>query len=132
MASLADRSSPTAADLTLGAFSAASLAAVALGAATGGRPDGPTLCLFKSVTGLPCPFCGVTRSLFELGHGHVAASVELSPLGLLVPLVAVAVLTRLVAARRDGTARPWPSGLLTLGSLVVAVAWAIQLTRGVS
>ncbi|MBK9147727.1 MAG: DUF2752 domain-containing protein [Flavobacteriales bacterium] len=30
--------------------------------------SGPTLCLYKRVTGADCPGCGMTRSVFSLFH----------------------------------------------------------------
>ena len=102
-----------------------------LGAVTNAQPEGPTLCLFRLATGLPCPFCGATRSLFELGQADLAASVALSPLGVVVPIVAVAVLARLALARGERPARLWPPAVLALGGAVVLVSWISQLSKGV-
>ena len=103
-----------------------------LGAVTGARPDGPTLCAFRLVTGLPCPFCGATRSLFELGQADLAASVAFSPIGVLVPLVAVAVLVRLALARHDRPARLWPPAVLAAGGVALMLSWVLQLTKEVA
>lgn len=46
-------------------------------------PDAGTLCLFKSATGVPCPSCGVTRSVLLLLQGNVLEAVWLNPLGIL-------------------------------------------------
>jgi Protein of unknown function (DUF2752) len=46
---------------------------------------GPQLCPFKLILGLPCPGCGMTRSVVTLLHGDLAASLYFHPLGL--PLV---------------------------------------------
>jgi len=46
---------------------------------------GPQLCPFKLILGLPCPGCGMTRSVVTLLHGDLAASLHFHPLGL--PLV---------------------------------------------
>lgn len=42
-----------------------------------------TLCLFKSVTGIPCPSCGVTRAVLLLLQGEVFQSIFMNPLGIL-------------------------------------------------
>ena len=36
-------------------------------------------CLFKKITGIPCPSCGVTRTLLLLGHGDFASAFTVSP-----------------------------------------------------
>jgi hypothetical protein len=42
------------------------------------------LCLFRWLTGIPCPLCGLTRGLFELAKGHWTQAIHfnaLTPLG---------------------------------------------------
>jgi len=39
-----------------------------------------TLCLFRELTGLPCPFCGGTTAAVRLGHGDVLGALRTSPL----------------------------------------------------
>ena len=88
-----------------------------------GRPA--TLCTLRSVTGIPCPFCGGTTAMAELGTGDLAGAVAASPLAL--GLVAVGVLAPL------GLASAWrqrskPLQTATLGgALVAAELW--QLAR---
>jgi hypothetical protein len=43
-----------------------------------------TLCLFKNITGLPCPGCGMTRAFLFLGHGKIHEAVILNPNSLLI------------------------------------------------
>lgn len=45
-------------------------------------------CLFHTLTGQPCPFCGGTRSFVAMAHGNVGAAVHVFPLG---PLLFVAL-----------------------------------------
>jgi hypothetical protein len=47
------------------------------------------LCLFHRVTGLPCPFCGGTRSFAAMAHGNIGAAAHVYPIG---PLMFLAVL----------------------------------------
>jgi hypothetical protein len=39
-----------------------------------------TLCPFRALTGLPCPFCGGTTAAVNLGHGDLGGAVRASPL----------------------------------------------------
>ena len=46
----------------------------------------PSVCLFKEITGLPCPSCGTTRSVLLLFHGEVLAALMTNPFGLLIAI----------------------------------------------
>ena len=57
------------------------------------------LCAFKTITGLPCPTCGLTRTIIALSRGDVDRALFMNPLaaiacgfGLLYLLYAAAVL----------------------------------------
>ena len=53
--------------------------------------DGPRLlfCPFRSLTGLVCPLCGMTRAMASLGHGQWQKAMAYHPLS---PLVMAGVL----------------------------------------
>jgi len=106
---------------------------VALGAATDFHPgDDPVLCPFRAVTGLPCPFCGLTRSMFALGQGDLDDSIRFSPIGPLVAALAAVVGCAVVGAVRRGRPLHWPRPVLALGTMILALSWAFQLTQGAS
>lgn len=44
----------------------------------------PSLCPFYTLTGLPCPGCGLTRAFVCLGHGQWRESLHWHPLGWLI------------------------------------------------
>lgn len=67
---------------------AAAAAAVRLGWVTlSGMAHALPLCLFKAVTGLPCPGCGMAHALILGMNGRWAESFAAHPLGL--PVLAV-------------------------------------------
>ena len=68
--------------LLLSALAAATLA-VTLLFAPHGLPFVP-FCWFHSMTGLPCPGCGLTRSVLAIGSGEFAAAWQFNPFGYLV------------------------------------------------
>lgn len=43
-----------------------------------------TVCVFKRVTGFPCPSCGTTRAVSYLFEGEIVKSLLLNPFGILV------------------------------------------------
>jgi len=59
--------------------------------------SGPSLCPFKLLTGLPCPGCGMTRSVVALLHGDAVTSAYYHPLG--VPMVMALVVLAVLDAR---------------------------------
>lgn len=44
----------------------------------------PPLCPLKALTGIPCPGCGISRSLVCCGHGELGRAMALHPLGPIV------------------------------------------------
>jgi hypothetical protein len=54
----------------------------------------PTLCLFRRVTGRPCPSCGLTRSWIAIAHGQSRTALAQHPFGPLTFLAAVAIALR--------------------------------------
>ena len=43
----------------------------------------PDTCIFHNLTGLPCPGCGLSRSIVAAAHGKIISSFSLHRLGLL-------------------------------------------------
>jgi Protein of unknown function (DUF2752) len=76
-------------------------------------------CPLRSLTGVPCPFCGMTRGTLALVHGDVFRSLALNPGVVLAVLVAVYLLWRRPPLRVP-TWLPWA----ILGGL-----WSYQLFK---
>jgi Protein of unknown function (DUF2752) len=112
-------------------LSACCVGAAVLGGVSGANVHDPGApgCVFRAVTGLPCPFCGLTHSMMALGQGDVGAALLQNPLGLLVLPLAIVLLAAgvRVMLRRDRL--KWPVPLLWAGLGAVVVTWAIQIVR---
>lgn len=106
-------------------LSAATTGTAALGAAgvLGASFAGLPMCLFAAATGVPCPFCGLTHGVAELGAGHVSTAVALHPLAPLAALLAVAVP---IALHRRRTLAVPPAALLALAA-VVLLTWIVRI-----
>jgi hypothetical protein len=81
----------------LGRYAVLAVGAVALGALhLRHRPS--TICPFRALTGLPCPFCGGTTAASRLGHGDLRGALAASPLAVVMlgswPLVGTISLPR--------------------------------------
>ena len=46
-------------------------------------------CLFRAVTGIPCPGCGLSRATEALFHGDIRASLWYNPLGIVIDVALV-------------------------------------------
>ena len=59
-------------------------------------------CVFKAITGIPCPTCGSTRSVLLLSHGHLIAAFRMNPAtGAVFVSALIAFLCRLLALAFD-------------------------------
>jgi len=92
-------------------------------------------CPWRTVTGYPCPLCGMTSTLIRLLHGDVAGAISINPLdavlALVLGLLSLAALVQLVLGRgvRIGLTRAnrWTLLVALLGAAVLN--WAYLLLR---
>ena len=46
--------------------------------------ENATVCLFKNITGIPCPGCGSTRAVLQLTQGHFSHAALINPIGYII------------------------------------------------
>ena len=78
----------------------------------------PLACPLRSITGIPCPLCGMTRACVAAAHGHLGTSLAFNPGGILVILLAVTALIR-----PQLLVRVQPPLWLTIGALAALWVW---------
>lgn len=97
-------------------------------------PDGSIagvgdICLFRNLTGLPCPLCGMTRSLLCFFQGNWHASLLWHPLGPLLGISAViGFLTWMFPSPISKLATKLPQRLCGIFILLLFLSfWALRL-----
>ena len=91
--------------------------------------SGPVTCGFRAAFGLPCPGCGMTRSVVAFANGDPAASFAHHPLGIVVIIGLVAVVASWVVAllRNQPPARiASPRAVMAL-ALAFAFTWVVRV-----
>ena len=93
----------------------------------------PSLCLFHNATGLPCPGCGITRSLVCCAHGLFAQGFGFHPLGPVVFAgLAGMTLTSLISIARPGYRLPlpprWVTGAAWVSLVLLGIIWVGRLS----
>ncbi len=81
----------------------------------------PNVCPLRSLTGIPCPFCGMTRSVVAAVHGDFVTSLRYNPAGILVVAIAIAMLVgwRTERVRLPNWLLPVMFGLLWVWNLTL-------------
>jgi hypothetical protein len=88
--------------------------------------DGPVLCPFRALTGLPCPGCGLTRSWVYAAHGWWRESFASNPFGLVVVAAVVLLAVVVIARRVRRTAPPnIDKALLHPVALAIGAVWLV-------
>ena len=59
-----------------------------------------TICVFKNITGLPCPGCGLTRAYLSLFHGDIGKAFKYHPLFLLPAILIIILIYNKVKINR--------------------------------
>ena len=88
----------------------------------------PTLCLLRGLTGIPCPFCGGTTALVQLGRGDLLAALHASPLAVVAAPLWVAW-PRVGPALVAGLQRHGRRATVALGVVVLGASELWQLHR---
>ena len=89
-----------------------------------GRPA--TLCPFRALTGLPCPFCGGTTAAVKLGHLDALGALRTNPV-VVFGAVVVAAMPAVIAIRSSRPVARWPG--LSPTTIMVAVAIAVVFSE---
>jgi hypothetical protein len=92
-------------------------------------------CPMLALTGVPCPFCGMTLATVAMTHGHWAAAAATNPLAFLVAALAIGTAPVLVArtAGQVSASQPWSAAkrrrVSRAVACLVALSWLFQLHR---
>ncbi|WP_232677226.1 DUF2752 domain-containing protein [Nocardioides sp. R-C-SC26] len=89
-----------------------------------GIEDGPIICPFRMLTGLPCPGCGLTRAWVYAMHGRWSDSLTANPFGVVSMVLAAALVLAVVFALVRRRAAPDLDVVVRRPVIVaIVVAW---------
>jgi len=132
---------PTTSELATPAVAAAGVLAAGVARlwSPDGVADGPVVCPFRLLTGLPCPGCGLTRAWVYAAHGRWSESFGANPFGLVAAglVLALVVVCLRSAWRRTPVPsldvlarRPWVLALVGVWLTYAVVRLVGVLTLG--
>ena len=92
-------------------------------------------CPLRTLTGVPCPFCGMTTATVAVSHGEWGSAAAANPLVYLAAALVLGTIPVLLA-RAAGLApgpRPWPEArrrrVRWAMAVLVGLSWLFQLHR---
>ena len=90
----------------------------------------PKLCLFRNITGIACPGCGMTRSLIATGHLHFVDAIAFHPLGppVLILLLLYSLMHVIKLRSRTGHLQQIPKVIPIALTICFVIVWVARLT----
>jgi hypothetical protein len=85
--------------------------------------DGPG-CPFRTMTGVDCPFCGMTRATLAMGGGHWNRALSLHPLAPFVLAGTFAIMVLVLLGRGDVV---WRGRRIWVVLGVIGAIWLLRL-----
>jgi hypothetical protein len=85
----------------------------------------PKICLFNRATGYPCPFCGLSRSFLNIGHGDLREGALHHPLG--IPAYLMTAGLALGTLARGRVRIPLNPPRMMMAASMLLAAWAVKL-----
>lgn len=92
-------------------------------------------CPLRSMTAVPCPFCGMTTASIHLMRGDLAGAAAANPLAILIAIFTLVMLVVLGLRITGRLGRPtaWPNARNRVAGRTVAalalLSWGLQLHR---
>ena len=97
-----------------------------------------SFCLFKDITGIPCPACGSTRATILLFKGEVLQSILMNPLalvtnfGILVSLLWL--IYEIITGRNEFMnfmKKDWSKRYKVLIAVIIIINWIWNIKKGI-
>lgn len=99
--------------------------------------EGHTVCLFKKITGIPCPACGSTRATLQLIHGQFLNSILINPFGMLTSfliLISIFWMIRDILRSKETfipfLIKDWSGSVKLFALLIVLANWIWNIKKG--
>ena len=97
-----------------------------------------SFCLFKDITGIPCPACGSTRATILLFKGDILQSILLNPLALITNFLIIFSLLWLIYELLTGSnkfldfmKKDWNAKYKILIAIIIILNWAWNIKKGI-
>ena len=99
--------------------------------------NGHTVCLFKNVTGIPCPACGSTRATNLLFKGKIRDSILINPFGILTNISIVISIFWMISDMARGKEtffsflkKDWDKRIKIFIYLIILINWIWNIKKG--
>ena len=102
------------------------------------QTNGNTFCIFKNVTGIPCPACGSTRATLLLFHGKILESVLVNPFGLITNILIIGSIVWMIVDLIKGKEtyfsfmkKDWNRKVKIIVLLIIVINWIWNIKKGI-
>lgn len=94
----------------------------------------PLICPLRTLTGIPCPFCGMTTGTVAVMRGSLADALKANPFSIgVIPAAVAGIALRVRSLWRPPSRRQWSRAAIRVGFFAllagVIISWIFQLFR---